>query len=608
MSTDALEVALALHQAPIQRFAVRDRPLPKNIGIAIQIASATQPQLEEAAAKFSETEETILAAVRFYLQQVLFEPGTDAYRIFGLADNASAQQIRQHHVWLQRWLHPDRRGENWEAALATKVNWAWQQLRNEASREEYERTRKHDSARAHQAAEPAGDEQMQVPVWNAAPVKPARRYLRWLAMGVALVSCMVLFYLAATRQDRVDPNALALQPRRTDSAIRPILPFFVATADPVQEPLKTAPVASNAVAPSDNAVPGPTETIASSQSANQAHVARISGPDRIDTDQAAGINAESRTDSKTPIGGLVASNAPASMPEAISLPAQNASAGHRLSPAKEALATATLAKTEVPQQQSRMVADVKSEPSELAAQRPSTPFAASESQSVDSVKSAHSTGAGVADQRFIAENAAATAPPKQNPKAKPTAPIERVSTTANNASKSRVQGNEFPAHAAEPVESIEPNQSDTDKLASESIGLASNENSATPSNEDSPQPAGQLDREALERFEAARERVRSMVNYFRSQNAAMPRWNDDHGQRTAERERIALHARNSQAAIEHFALEPPTWRITSTAATLEATYHVDARQAATEYGRINLDMAWQDGGWKITRMKVSPAR
>ncbi|HEU4662461.1 MAG TPA: DnaJ domain-containing protein, partial [Dokdonella sp.] len=79
--------------------------------------------------------------VRFYLQQALFDPGTDAYRVLGLAPDAPAERVRQHYRWLQRWLHPDRLGDEWESVYAKRVNWAWRQLRNAESRDAYDRRR-----------------------------------------------------------------------------------------------------------------------------------------------------------------------------------------------------------------------------------------------------------------------------------------------------------------------------------------------------------------------------------------------------------------------------------------------------------------------------------
>ena len=258
MSTDALELALALHQAPIQRFALRDRPLPANMDEVLQLASAMQPQLQNAAARFSESEETIVEAVRFYLQQVLFEPGTDAYRIFGVAPNADFKQVRQHHIWLQRWLHPDRRGEDWEAALATKVNWAWQQLRNESSREEYDQLRQQRNAQS--GAHPAKLAQVQVPAWSAAPVASARNWLRRGLLGGFLAVCAGLLYLAATRQDRVDPDALAVQSSAADSEIQPRLPFNHESVKSAAVSIKATPLAPTGVADAGARTPNPAVT------------------------------------------------------------------------------------------------------------------------------------------------------------------------------------------------------------------------------------------------------------------------------------------------------------------------------------------------------------
>jgi hypothetical protein len=114
--------------------------------------------------------------------------------------------------------------------------------------------------------------------------------------------------------------------------------------------------------------------------------------------------------------------------------------------------------------------------------------------------------------------------------------------------------------------------------------------------------------ETLSRFELARQRVRTMVRYFRDDGTALSEWGDDQGQLTAKRERDALHARNEQNGIGLFAIDPPRWRVSDTSVALEATYHVSTGQVVAESGQFHLDMDWQDGGWKITRVEVSPSR
>lgn len=98
-----------------------------------------------------------------------------------------------------------------------------------------------------------------------------------------------------------------------------------------------------------------------------------------------------------------------------------------------------------------------------------------------------------------------------------------------------------------------------------------------------------------------------MLSYLRSQTTELPQWSDMPGQLTAERERNALHSRNGHADIDRFALDPPTWRMSDATVALEASYHVDANRKVAEKGRFYLDMAWRDGGWKITRIKMLPS-
>ncbi|HET8897219.1 MAG TPA: DnaJ domain-containing protein, partial [Rhodanobacteraceae bacterium] len=138
MTGDALEQALALQRAPLLRFSLRDRPLAPGITRVIQLAAASQPLLADTAARLGLTEDGVLEAVRFYLQQVLFEGEPEAYRSLGAAPAASTDEIREHFRWLQRWLHPDRASDDGFAPFAAKLNWAWQQLRNEHKRSAYD--------------------------------------------------------------------------------------------------------------------------------------------------------------------------------------------------------------------------------------------------------------------------------------------------------------------------------------------------------------------------------------------------------------------------------------------------------------------------------------
>lgn len=577
MSTDALELALALHQAPIQRFALRDRPLPNNIGVALQLASATQPQLEQAATRFSESEQTLVEAARFYLQQVLFEPGTDAYRILGLAPNADFQQIRQHHIWLQRWLHPDRRGEDWEAALATKVNWAWQQLRSERVRAAYDRSRQRGTDQAATTAEAL--ERVQVPAWTAAPIEPRRHWLRRVGVAGALVGCFGLFYLAATRQDRVDPEVLAVHSTALDSAIRPRLPFADEGGQPARVPLRTTPTSPPAPARADagpaHATTSPGDTPASPT------------PGQVDSAPPAEPRTTAQAQSATP---LQIAKRPRGDPPA-------SSAGKRVNP------TPVVRTEPAPIAIARVRASLSSasKPTEAVKPTPTNAVVSVAGGRPEAETSKAATPALASARREVAATSASD----------PIAPAPMIRPASASgptlASTRKIEG-EAPkpgqpiTHSAAP----EPAAVSSENLAQAALpaDLAPD---SLPSAQATPElPPAELDRATLARFELARARVRSMISYLRSPTIDPPAWMDESARHSVAREREALHERNAEAGVDRFVLDPPIWQISPAAVSLKAGYHIDAKRRSAETGRFRLDMIWHDDNWKISLIEISP--
>ncbi len=582
MNVDALELALALHQAPIQRFALRDRPLPGNIGEVLQLASAMQPQLGNTAARCSQSEEMVLEAVRFYLHQVLFEPGTDAYRILGLAPDADSSLIRQHHIWLQRWLHPDRRGEDWEAVLTTKVNWAWQQLRNETSRAEYDRTRL-ESAQL-PAINGTGEDAIQTPAWSVAPVGNGRpHWLRRVAIGGLLLAILCLIYLGATRQDRVDPDALASQSLDAQSTSRPRLPFDGNSMPHERLPTARVPEATSAPAPADIEFPKPVKDAISDHLDDRSPAARESGQDRIARDHSAPVTNDP-TVTPAPFGRKPS----ASIPDAGWLAGSTAVAGPvRVRPSGSGLDGQHAVASE------RIVPSMKAQdpaPTQPVSRQPARRGnAVASAPTVTPFESGQAVDSGIKDREPSAEMALTDHP------------RDVVETQPDSRSTAD-------AHAPEPVSMLkraESGEAGSDALTARSSQPPVDPDLSEPTLRQTPEDLG---RETLARLELARERVRGMVRYLRSQDTGLPKWNDEHGERSVERERSALHARNEHADAEAFALGSPTWRITNSAVAMQATYHVDSRRSDAESGQLMLDMVWRAGNWKITRIEVSPSR
>lgn len=216
MGSEALELALAVYRTPIKRHALYDMALPHDIGLVLQLASAPQPLLSEVAAEVDESEDTIIEASRFYLQLALFQPDADAYRVLGLADNAPRERVREHYRWLQRWLHPDRRGEDWEALFATRVNWAWSNLRNEAARRAYDIECDHGTPTHPDAS--AALEGRRAAEWNPFLAHGNRtNRAGQIVIGALVCSCIALLYMALMRGDGVPQDEIGIRSNQTAS-------------------------------------------------------------------------------------------------------------------------------------------------------------------------------------------------------------------------------------------------------------------------------------------------------------------------------------------------------------------------------------------------------
>ena len=198
MDDNALEVAIALWRSPARRADLRQRPLPDNVGEVIVLAAGAPERLAQAAARTGERPQHLLEAVRFYLREVLLFDGADAYRVLGVADHADHARIKAHHRALQHWLHPDRRGDDWESIYATRINAAWAELRSPERRAAYDARQLH-----------AGDESVAhrvlVSDWRASPAQGSH-WSGWLAVGATVAACLWLAVLVDRKSDMPAPQ------------------------------------------------------------------------------------------------------------------------------------------------------------------------------------------------------------------------------------------------------------------------------------------------------------------------------------------------------------------------------------------------------------------
>jgi hypothetical protein len=123
-----IELALDLARMPALARSSVVPPLPPNIIELMRIAAASPGSCQAAIAQTGEPARVVIEAARFYLQQVLFRPDADCYRILGIQPAASRATARDHMRWLLEWLHPDRNNNSWDAVYAERVLKAWREV------------------------------------------------------------------------------------------------------------------------------------------------------------------------------------------------------------------------------------------------------------------------------------------------------------------------------------------------------------------------------------------------------------------------------------------------------------------------------------------------
>ena len=127
-----IELALDLARMPALARSSAVPPLPPNIVELMRIAAASPEACRAAVAQTGEPRHVVIEAARFYLQQVLFRPDADCYRILGVEPTTSRAMAREHMRWLLEWLHPDRNNNNnsWDTIYAERVLKAWREVSN----------------------------------------------------------------------------------------------------------------------------------------------------------------------------------------------------------------------------------------------------------------------------------------------------------------------------------------------------------------------------------------------------------------------------------------------------------------------------------------------
>ena len=139
----ALKIALDLMHVPSQVRLFRSEPVPDGVLILLRIASGDEEADLIAVDLTGRSRETVRQAATFFIEQILFAPEADSYRVLGTGPQASATELRRNVALLLKWLHPDLDPQGERSIFARRVTAAWNDLKTPERRAAYDQTQRH---------------------------------------------------------------------------------------------------------------------------------------------------------------------------------------------------------------------------------------------------------------------------------------------------------------------------------------------------------------------------------------------------------------------------------------------------------------------------------
>ena len=142
----ALKVAIDLMHVPSQVRLFRSEPLPDGVLTLLRIAAGDAEAESSASLLIDRSRDTLRAAATFFIEQILFAPNSDSYRVLGTSRDASAAELRRNVALLLRWLHPDLDHQSERSIFVGRVTAAWNDLKTPQRRAAYDDLLQHSNA------------------------------------------------------------------------------------------------------------------------------------------------------------------------------------------------------------------------------------------------------------------------------------------------------------------------------------------------------------------------------------------------------------------------------------------------------------------------------
>ncbi len=140
----AMQLALAIADAPHMARTARRLPLPEDVGTLLEVAAGETATIAELSKSSGIPAARLQEAAGFFVEQILLSDSSDSYRILGGQPSATSSELRRHMALLMRWLHPDvsehvkPTGSLDRGVLANRVARAWDDLKTSERRAAYD--------------------------------------------------------------------------------------------------------------------------------------------------------------------------------------------------------------------------------------------------------------------------------------------------------------------------------------------------------------------------------------------------------------------------------------------------------------------------------------
>ncbi|WP_363350131.1 hypothetical protein [Methylocystis echinoides] len=148
----AIRAALSLTSLPPFRRQLRKAALPEGMDLLLSVA-VDGGAAAAVATRLQRSPQQIMEAAGFFIEQIMLAPGGDSYRTLGGSRETPSQQLRQHFVYLCKWIHAEERDGFTAKAYLVKITQAWNNIKTPDRRAAYDQ-----SLDAHLSPQASGDD------------------------------------------------------------------------------------------------------------------------------------------------------------------------------------------------------------------------------------------------------------------------------------------------------------------------------------------------------------------------------------------------------------------------------------------------------------------